>query len=384
MLFRNEEYPSLAATGDVRMTHCRWFILSLALSVAKCAVRIVCVPAVGHIGDARFYLATKSKIEIIRRGRFYGPFLFLMSYAYLFPGQGSQEVGMGHDAYLRSPAARALFDEADALFGFPFSDLIFSGPEEKLTDTENQQPALFITSLAYWQVALEQKWPKAQYLAGHSLGEISALAASGALSFADGLALVRERGRLMKTADEKAPGGMAAVLALDVDLVGELCAAASQDTGQVVQIANDNCPGQTVISGHEQALLRAMELAQEAGARKIVRLPITIAAHSELMSPVALQFAQAVDAIPLREPETPVIGNVSARPLSSIADIQLELKRQLTSPVAWTESMQALLAQDVDTFIEIGPGTVLLGLMKRIDRKSKRIEFSLDRQPPDL
>jgi [acyl-carrier-protein] S-malonyltransferase len=307
-----------------------------------------------------------------------------MSYAYLFPGQGSQEVGMGRDAYLRSSAARETFDEADALFGFPFSDLIFYGPEEQLTDTANQQPALFITSMAHWRAAIDEGWPRPRYLAGHSLGEISALAASGALSFADGLSLVRERGRLMKTADESEPGGMAAILALDVTTVQDLCAAASEESGQPVQIANDNCPGQIVISGHELALVQAMDLARQAGARKVVRLPITIAAHSDLMSSASQRFAIAVDATPFREPDIPVVGNVTALPLKSVDDIRRELKAQLTSPVAWTGSMQYLLEQGVKSYIEVGPGKVLLGLVKRIDRKSRRIEFDLDHAPLDL
>lgn len=307
-----------------------------------------------------------------------------MDVAYLFPGQGSQEVGMGKEAYLSSPAAKGLFDEADALFGRAFSELIFTGPEEDLTDTANQQPALFITSLAHYAALMEKGWPQPAYLAGHSLGELSALVAAQSLSFADGLALVRERGRLMKAADQLAPGGMAALLALDVEQVHELCSQASQETGYPIQLANDNCPGQIVISGHEQALLRAMELAKQAGARKVVRLPITIAAHSNLMSTAAQEFAAAVEATPLQEPAVPVIGNVSAEPLRSTADVKEELKRQLTSPVNWTGSMQYLLDQGVGAFVEVGPGEVLLGLMKRIDRQSQRIKFTLDHLPPDL
>lgn len=307
-----------------------------------------------------------------------------MDIAYLFPGQGSQEVGMGKKAYLNSPAAKELFDEADALFGNAFSELIFAGPEEELTDTSNQQPALFITSLAQYGALMERKWPRPAYLAGHSLGELSALVAGRSLSFADGLALVRERGRLMKAADQKDPGGMAALLALDVDQVQRLCSKASEDTRYPVQVANDNCPGQIVISGHEQALLRAMDLAGEAGARKVVRLPITIAAHSTLMASAAQQFAAAIDATRFDEPVVPVIGNVSAEPLRTIADVKDELKRQLTSPVNWAGSMRYLLQQGVGTFVEVGPGDVLLGLMKRIDRQSKRIKFTLDHLPPHL
>lgn len=307
-----------------------------------------------------------------------------MRSAYLFPGQGSQEVGMGQDVCHRSAAARALFDEADSLLGFPLSEIIFNGPEEQLTDTFNQQPALFITSIAHWRTMTELGWPQPQYMAGHSLGEFSALAAANAVSFSDGLALVRKRGELMKAAGEREPGGMAAILALDVETVRDMCAQAAATTGYPVQVANDNCPGQTVISGDNEALARAMDLMQQAGARKVVRLPISIAAHSGLMSSAAQEFAEAVDATPFQVPDAPVIGNVSAKPLYSVGDIRSELKAQLTSPVAWTGSMQYLLGQGIDTFIEVGPGKVLLGLMKRIDRKSRRIEFDLDKEPADL
>lgn len=298
-----------------------------------------------------------------------------MSTAYLFPGQGSQYVGMGREAYECSATARAFFDEADALFGFELAELAFSGLEEKLTDTQYQQPALFVCSMANWQCMLEEGWAEADYVAGHSLGEFAALSAAGALTFRDGLRLVRKRGELMKQADELSPGAMAAILALPVEQIESLCIQAQDETGQVVQVANDNCPGQTVISGDEAALQRAMELAKEAGARRIVQLPITIAAHSPLMESVAAEFAAAVDETPLREPQIPVIGNVSALPLHTVEDIRSELKAQLTSPVAWTPSMRYLLDAGSDTFIEVGPNNILLALIKRIDRKAKRVAF---------
>jgi len=307
-----------------------------------------------------------------------------MRTAYLFPGQGSQQVGMGQDAYQRSPTAKAVFDEADAVLGFALSELSFNGPEDQLTDTANQQPALITTSVAHWRTMIDMGWPRPEYLAGHSLGEFSALVAADSIAFSDALALVRKRGELMKAAGENAPGGMAAILVLDVETVRDLCTQASATTGHPVQVANDNCPGQIVISGHEQALLQAMELAQQAGARKVVRLPITIAAHSGLMVSAAQEFANVVDDTPIRTPDTPVIGNVSALPIRSIEDIRREIKEQLTSPVAWSESMQYLLGQGIGAFVEVGPGKVLLGLVKRIDRKSKRFEFDLDHVPTDL
>lgn len=298
-----------------------------------------------------------------------------MATAYLFPGQGSQYVGMGRDAYEGNSSARAFFDEADALFGFKLSELAFSGPEEQLKDTVYQQPALFVTSMANWQRMRDEGWPEAEFVAGHSLGEFAALVAAGSLTFSDGLQLVRKRGELMKRAGEQSPGAMAAVLALPVEQIALLCAQAEDETGSLVQVANDNCPGQIVISGHEKALQRAVELAEDAGARRTVRLPISIAAHSYLMDSVSSAFSEAVDEVPLREPQIPVIGNVTAQPVQKVEEIRSELKAQLTSPVSWTSSMRYLLDAGSDTFVEPGPNNVLLGLLKRIDRRVKRVAF---------
>ena len=298
-----------------------------------------------------------------------------MSSAYLFPGQGSQHVGMGLELYQNTPEARAVFDQADEQLGFALSQLCFTGPEDSLTDTVNQQPALFVTSLAMWQRMQAQGWEMPAYMAGHSLGELSALTAAGALSFADGLRLVRQRGELMKAAGEREPGAMAAILALDIPTVKEICKQASDETG-AVQVANDNCPGQVVISGDEAALTRAMALAEEAKARKVVKLPITIAAHSRLMASAAEAFAEAVDATPIEAPAVPVIANVTAQPLTTPEQIRDELKAQLTSGVAWTDSMNYLLGEGVDTFVEVGPGDTLLSFMKRIDRKANRVKLA--------
>jgi [acyl-carrier-protein] S-malonyltransferase len=298
-----------------------------------------------------------------------------VSITYLFPGQGSQYVGMGREAFEKNPEARALFDEADAFFGFSLAELAFSGPEEQLMDTANQQPALFVASLANWLCLRDEGWAEADYMAGHSLGEFSALAAAGSMPFSDGLKLVCKRGELMKRAGELSPGAMAAIIALPLEQIVALCAQAEDELGLLVQVANDNCPGQTVISGDEKALQRAVELMGEAGARKIVRLPITIAAHTELMGSVSAEFAAAVDEIPLKKPRVPVIANVSARPLKTVEEIRRELKNQLTSPVAWADSMRYLLDAGSDTFIETGPNNVLLGLLKRIDRQAKRIAY---------
>lgn len=284
-------------------------------------------------------------------------------------------MGMGLELYQNTPEARAVFDQADEQLGFALSTLCFEGPKETLTDTVNQQPALFVTSLAMWQRMKAQGWEMPAYMAGHSLGELSALTAAGSLSFADGLRLVRQRGELMKAAGERNPGAMAAILALDIPTVKEICEQASNGGGSV-QIANDNCPGQVVISGDETALTRAMALAEAAKARKVVKLPITIAAHSKLMASAAEAFAQAVDATPIHMPDVPVIGNVSAQPLTTPDQIRDELKAQLTAGVAWTGSMNYLLEQGVDTFVEVGPGDTLLSFMKRIHRKTDRIKLT--------
>lgn len=296
-----------------------------------------------------------------------------MSKAFLFPGQGSQQVGMGQALYARVPEARALFDEADARLGFSLSTLCFTGPEAALTDTINQQPALFTTSLAMYAALLAEGGEPPDFMAGHSLGEFSALAAAGCLSFADGLALVRRRGELMQAAGEREPGAMAAILGLELSQVADLCAQATAQNGRFVQVANDNCPGQIVISGDKGALGTAVDLALAAGARKAVVLPITIAAHSPLMASAAADFATAVDATPLHPPRIPVIGNVTAQPLATPEAIRAELKAQLTSSVLWTDSMRYLVTQGVQTVVEVGPGDVLLSLMKRIDRKVERV-----------
>ena len=285
---------------------------------------------------------------------------------------------MGHDLYEREPAARAVFDRADELLGFPLAQLCFQGPEDALTDTVNQQPALLVTSVATFAAMQAHQWEQPDFVAGHSLGEFSALVAAGSLTFADGLALVRRRGELMKAAGEREPGAMAAILALETTQVVAICQQAQTQTGRPVQLANDNCPGQLVISGDQEALAEAMRLAEAAGARKVVRLPISIAAHSALMGSAAAEFAQAVDATPIAPPNIPIIGNVTARPLTTPDDIRAELKAQLTASVRWTESVTHLVQQGVDTFVEVGPGDVLLGLVKRIERSAKRLKFELN------
>lgn len=293
----------------------------------------------------------------------------------LFPGQGAQQVGMGADLVSGSPAAADIYAQADEILGFDLSQLCFNGPEEVLTDTINAQPALLATSIALLR-ALEERLGRplaAGAAAGHSMGEYSALVAAGALDFADALRLVRERGRLMKLADERATGGMAAIIALDTASIAQICTAVRGQTGQFVHIANDNCPGQVVISGDEQALELAMAAAEQAGARKVVRLAITIAAHSPLMAVVESEFAEAVSQAQINAPRYPVIANSTAQPLADREAIRTELVGQLQNSVQWTASMRYLIDQGFDSFIEIGPSGVLAGLLKRIDRRFRRI-----------
>lgn len=285
---------------------------------------------------------------------------------------------MGSDLYDRSPSARAVFDQADELLGYSLSALCFKGTEEELVETAVQQPAIFTVSVAAWQEAMAQEWDTPHYVAGHSAGEFAALVAAQSLSFSDGLALVRRRGELMKQAGDTNPGAMSAILALDIETMCNLCQQASERTGKPVQLANDNCPGQLVISGNETALAMAETLAKEAGARKIVRLPISIAAHSVLMASIAAEFGMIVDKTAVSTPQLPIIGNVTAKPLQTADDVRTELKAQLTSSVMWTDSMRYLLAQGADTFVEVGPGQVLLGLVKRLNRQTKRIKFGED------
>jgi [acyl-carrier-protein] S-malonyltransferase len=292
--------------------------------------------------------------------------------AFLFPGQGSQSVGMGQALAQQYPIARETFQQADEILGIPLTQLAWEGPEEKLNDTINTQPALMVHSVAALRV-LEQQFPEftPAFVAGHSMGELSALVAAKILPFEAALKLARRRGELMKQAGEISPGGMAAILGLDIPTLDEICALAS-DENEIVQVANDNCPGQVVISGAKPALERAMSLASEAGAKRVVPLAISIAAHSPLMTHAQEGFNQAVEAAPIQTATIPLIGNVTAKPLRGEAEIRADLQAQLRSRVRWTETIQFLQAQGINTFVEIGNGEVLCGLVKRIDRQTQR------------
>ena len=287
--------------------------------------------------------------------------------AYVFPGQGAQWVGMGYDLYQSFPVARAVFEMADEALGFLLSRLCFEGPEEELRQTINVQPAVLVVSIACLRACQEVDGsgglPLPSFVAGHSLGEYTALVAAGMLDVVDAVRLVRERGRLMHETGQANPGGMVAMMGIDQVSLEEIC----QQSG--AQIANINCPGQIVISGAGEALAQAVEMAKARGARRAVTLEVSGAFHSALMRPALTALSRVISSQAFAPPRFPIVANTTAQPLTSAEAIKEELIEQLCHCVQWQRSIEYMIGAGISTFIEIGPGQVLSGLIKRISKE---------------
>ncbi len=291
--------------------------------------------------------------------------------ALLFAGQGAQVVGMGRDLAEKFPSARAWFDRANTVLGYDLAGICFNGPEPELTKTGNAQPGIFLASWIAFELLKEQVPDlKFEATAGLSLGEFTALAAAGAMSFEDGLRVVRQRGQFMQEACDVTRGGMAAVIGLDVAPTREVCAEAG------VVLANLNCPGQLVISGEADKITKAVDLAKARGAKRAIPLPVAGAYHSPLMAGARPKLQTELEKINLAAPNVPVISNVTALPHGRPSGIRERLVEQVTSPVLWEQSMRTLLAQEFTCFIELGPGTALSGFMKRIDKKVQMLNVA--------
>jgi [acyl-carrier-protein] S-malonyltransferase len=307
--------------------------------------------------------------------------------AFLFPGQGSQAVGMGRDLAERFPLAAQTFAEADEALGFPLSRLCFEGPEEDLRLTENTQPAILTVSVAAWRVLAEQGI-KPALAAGHSLGEWSAHVAAGTFSFADAVRSVKARGRAMQLAVPAGEGAMAAVLSLAPELVAEACLEAAAETGLVVQAANLNSPGQTVISGALAGVEKAAALCKAKGGRRTVMLAVSAPFHCALMQPAQEEVARVLSTLTLSDPGVPVAANVTGELVTTAAAAQDALTRQVTGAVRWMDCMQSLIGAGAEVFVEVGPGKVLGGLLRQIDpaQKSLNVEdaASLERTLAEL
>lgn len=287
-------------------------------------------------------------------------------YAFLFPGQGSQYPGMGKELAENFAVVRQTFEEADDALASKLSRICFEGPESDLLLTENTQPALLATSTAFYRLLKSETGLQASCFAGHSLGEYSALVAAGALTFADALRTVRARGSFMQDAVPVGTGAMAAILGVEPDVVAGVCAAAAQ--GEVVVPANYNCPGQIVISGQASAVNRVIEMAKEHGIRKVLLLPVSVPSHCSLMAGAGERLAAVLDAIPVMPLQTPVVSNVEAKPYTEAERVKDLLVAQISSPVLWEASVREMAACGVTRVVEVGPGKVLTGLVKKIDK----------------
>ncbi|MDR7076322.1 [acyl-carrier-protein] S-malonyltransferase [Neobacillus niacini] len=294
--------------------------------------------------------------------------------AFVFPGQGSQTVGMGKQLAEQYPEVMAYFNKADETLSSDLSRLIFEGPQEELTKTVNTQPALLTTSLAILE-RFRKSVIKPDFVAGHSLGEYTALVAAGALTFEDGVFAVRKRGEFMEGAVPNGEGSMAAILGFDRDSLFKVTAEVSE-SGFPVSLANLNCPGQIVISGSRKGVELAGEKAKEAGAKRAIPLEVSGPFHSSLMKPAAGQLREVLDELDMKDALIPVIANVSAKPMTTADEIKENLLEQLYSPVLWEDSIVKMIDLGVDTFIEIGPGKVLSGLIKKINRSVKTFSIS--------
>lgn len=294
--------------------------------------------------------------------------------AFVFPGQGAQAVGMGYDVYENVAASRQVFDIANRVLEYSLSDLIFNGPEDLLKQTAHTQPALLTTSYALYK-AFEEKGVRPDFVAGHSLGEYSALVAAGVMKFEEAVAVVRKRGQFMEEAVPNGEGAMAAVLGADRVNLGALCDDITAYTGPV-EMANVNCPGQIVVSGSTAGVQAIVERGKEIGAKRVIPLEVSGPFHSTLMKPAAERLEAALSELDLRDTDIQVVANVSARPEQSAERIRELLVEQVCSPVLWEDSVQYMIEQGVDTFIEIGSGTVLAGLIKKINRSVKVVSIN--------
>lgn len=294
--------------------------------------------------------------------------------AFIFPGQGSQKVGMGLELAERYESSKQIFESADKRLQFPLTDVIFSGPAAKLKKTENTQPALLTTSIAIL-AALKEHGITADYVAGHSLGEYSALVAAEAISFEDAVYTVRKRGLYMEEAVPSGEGAMAAILGMDRGALEQVTKEVTAN-GDLVQLANLNCPGQIAISGTASGVSKATQLAKDNGARRAIPLEVSGPFHSELMKPAADRLKAVLDEITIENAKVPVIANVTAAEMTMADDIKEKLIKQIYSPVLWEDTVKKLLELDVETFVEIGPGTVLSGLVRKVDRNVKTYAVS--------